>query len=94
MLSYFLAPEVIVTLCTGSVCAGVWLLRLEGRINLHKAISDAKTDTIGEGYKALRAYLDAEVLKREALEHNIRNDLTEIKLALARLVTIIEEKRA
>ena len=93
MLSFLLAPEIIVALCTGALGTGIWLLRLEGKFNLHEETFKANAKALEKGQEALKAHLEAEVVKREVLERSIRNDLTEIKVSLTRLVTIMEDRK-
>jgi esterase/lipase len=92
MLEIAKSPEVIVFLCTCVLAGVIWNIRLEGVVRLHKALFDAKLDSIEKDHAALKAVLDSEIIKREALEKSIREDLTEIKLSLARVAALLEEK--
>lgn len=92
MLELARSPEAIIFLCSCILGGVIWNIRLEGVVGLQKALLEAKLETIEKDHEALKALLGSEIIKREALEKSIREDLTEIKLSLARLAALLEEK--
>lgn len=92
MIDLIRSPEVIVALCGGIVTAIIWNIRLEGKHVLNKAVVQTQFEGFVRDVKDIRAALSSEILKREQLEKGVRDDLVEIKLTLARMAAIMEEK--
>lgn len=92
MLELARSPEVVVFLATCVLAGIIWNIRLEGVVRLQKALFEAKLDTVEKSHEALKAQMAGEIVKRENLEASIREDLTAIKLTLARLAALLEEK--
>lgn len=92
MLQILQSPEVIVALASAILCGIIWNIRLEGKQVLHKALFTAELEALQKEQVVLKAQIVAEIMKRENLEAAIREDLTAIKLTMARMVAVMEDR--
>lgn len=74
------------TIIITALCGLIWLIRLEGRVNLRDAMCNAQD--------ARTASLETRILRElEAIRQEIKNDRTEQRADVARLFEKIDEKK-
>lgn len=93
MLSLWQQPEVVVAFISACVGAIIWLVRLEGKIALHREMAKTAIDEHKLSLALAHKRIDENKDKHTEMESRIFQDMSAIKITLAEISGYLRKQK-
>lgn len=93
MLSLWQQPEVVVAFVSACIGGIIWLVRLEGRITLHREIAKTALEEQKLSLALAHKLIEESKAKHTEMESRIFQDMSAIKVALAEISGYLRKQK-